>query len=195
MTGNDLTTELRRRAERTAQDVMEAARADAERILGEADARVEARRSEARASTEKIYREKSRSRIAAARHESMHSVLVARAGLLERVLNLARTLIPDASRTQSYRGSLVNDVVQALEFIGHDHALIQCSEELIPEIREALSANSNAQVETLRDDRHGFIAMGRGGRIQVDGTLESRLERLAPVLAIELRARIEEAQS
>ena len=47
-------------------------------------------------------------------------------------------------------------------------------------------------VEVADDVGTGFVMVGEDGRVQVDGTLETRLHRLAPTLAIEIYGQLEE---
>lgn len=192
MTGVDLTTELRRRAEQSAQALMQAARADAERILEQASVELEARRSAMLAKSQREHHAESRASIAAARHESMRAVLVARARMLERVMERVRALLPEACRAKSYQRTLGTEVAQAIEFVGATGAIVQCTEGLRGVIEEALGEDAVAAIEPLADGRHGFVAVGEAGRVKVDGTLESRLERLTPTLVIELRTRVKE---
>jgi vacuolar-type H+-ATPase subunit E/Vma4 len=192
MPGSDLTTELRERAEERAQALMRAARTDATRIIEQASAELEARRSAMLESSERAYRYESRASIASARHEAMRAVLLARERMLERVLERVRALLPEASRSEGYRKGLGLEVAQAVEFVGATGAIVRCSEGLDTAIGQVLEGEAVSKVEPLSDGRHGFVVVGEEGRVQVDGTLESRLERLTPSLAIELRARVEE---
>ena len=162
MTQADLTTELQRRAEQTAEAIMETARSDARRIIGEAVTRIEARRSAAMEDTERDCRERSRASIAAARHESLRSVLVARTRLLERVMEQARALLPEASTHEGYRQTLPNEITQALEFIGADDAVIECSEALMPDVCEALGTSSKSRSRSVK--RRPTRLCGQGPR-------------------------------
>jgi len=47
-------------------------------------------------------------------------------------------------------------------------------------------------VETRTDVGPGFVVVGAGGSVLVDGRLQKRVDRLASVLAIEIHTRLEE---
>lgn len=188
----DLSTELRRRAEASAEVILESARAAADRVLTDANAEVEARRSRAVKTSEEAHREQSRASIAAARHEALRAVLVARERLLARVFERARALLGDAREMPSYRDALPEDVAKAIEFVRDEGVVVRCSEGLSDLIEEGLRGRVEARIETLQTDGHGFLVLGAGGQVEVDGTLESRLERLSPTLAIEILEKVEE---
>ncbi len=192
MTEADLSSELRRRAEASAEAILRSARAEAIRVLADADAEVEARRNRAVRTSENAHREESRSSIAAARHEALRAVLVARERLLARVFERARALLGDACNMPSYRDALLEDVTKALEFVGDQEAVVRCSEGLSDLIETGLLGHGRARIEPLETDGHGFLVLGSGGQVEVDGTLESRLERSSPALAIEILTRVEE---
>jgi vacuolar-type H+-ATPase subunit E/Vma4 len=192
MTEADLSTELRRRAEASAEAILRSARQEANRVLEDADAEVEARRNRAVRTSERVHREESRSSIAAARHEALRVVLVAREGLLARVFERARTLLGDACDMPSYRNALLKDVNEALEFVGDQEAVVRCSEGLSDLIATGLIGRGGARIEPLETHGHGFLVVGGDGQVEVDGTLENRLERLSPGLAIEILTRVEE---
>ena len=77
MNGGDLSTELRRRAEETAEAILEKARADADQISEDADRAIEERRSQVLGSREAEYQAEARTRIAAERQEATRDVHVA----------------------------------------------------------------------------------------------------------------------
>ena len=105
----DLGTELRRRAEETSEAIAAEARAEAARLIAEANDFVEARRSEALGSKEDGYRSKARADIAAARHEAMRAVLLAKTRVANRILAAARGRLEDAARSERYLDNLPGD--------------------------------------------------------------------------------------
>ena len=192
MAEGDLSTELRRRAEATAEAILGSARAEASKVLANATAELESRRSQAVRSSEEAHREESRASIAAARHEALRAVLLARERLLARVFERARARLADAYQMPSYRDTLPAEVFKAIEFVGDEEAVVRCSEGLSELVEDGLRGRAEARVEPLQTDGHGFVVVGGSDQIEVDGTLESRLERLSPTLAIEILGRIEE---
>ena len=192
MGGPDLETELRRSAEGTVESILGAARADAERIASEADRLIEDRRKEVRKGQEAAYRTEARVAIAAERHSAMGAVLLARTRLVDRVLERARALLPEAAQTEAYGSTLDGELTEALQFVDGDGAAVRCSADLAGSVRDALRGRPEVTVEPSADMGTGFIVVGEGESVLVDGRLETRIDRLASALAIEIHARLEE---
>ena len=187
----DLIAELHRRAEETANAIRQSTREEAERIASDADRAIEERRSSVLRSREDEYRAEARASIAAARHEAMRAVLLAQTRLVERVLDSARGLVPALIRDEAYLSQLPTELKEAIAFVGGENATVRCSDGLEAPVREALRAMPRVSIETMNAGS-GFVASGDGGSVRVDATLEARLSRLAPALAIEIHDRLEE---
>ena len=188
----DLGTELRRRAEETSEAIAAEARAGAARLIAEANDFVEARRSEVLGSKEDEYRSKARADIAAARHEAMRAVLLAKTRVADRILAAARGRLEDAARSERYLDNLPGELEEALAFVGEDGAIVRCSQAIETTVREALGGRMNVRIERLSDGTNGFIVIGAAGSVRVDGTLETRLERMRETLSIEIHKLLEE---
>jgi vacuolar-type H+-ATPase subunit E/Vma4 len=130
--------------------------------------------------------------MAAARHAAMRAVLLSRTLLVERVLERARALLPEAAQTEPYLSALGGELTEALRFVDGDGAMVRCSVDLAPAVREALRGRPEVTVEAETDVGTGFIVSGDGGSVLVDGRLETRIDRLAATLAIEIHARLQE---
>ena len=192
MAPSDLDEALRKRGRETAEGIMRAARTAADRIAADADQRIEERRSAVLSSRKDEYRTQARTDIAAERHEAMRAVLLAKTRVVERVLERARTLLPAELRNEAYQAALEEEVEEALAFVGSEEAAVLCSETLAPAVRQALRATPEVSVQVRNDAGSGFVVVGQAGRVRVDSTLETRLDRLAPTLAIEIHERLEE---
>lgn len=192
MAGPGLDTELRRSAERTVESILGAARADAERLASEAGQLIETRRREVRKGQEAAYRAEARVALAAERRSAMGAVLLARTRLVDRVLERARALLPEAAQTEAYRSTLNGELMEALQFVHGDGAVVRCSVDLASSVRDALRGRPEVTVEPGADMGTGFIVVGAGESVLVDCCLETRIERLASALAIEIHARLEE---
>lgn len=188
----DLTTELRRRAEETSEAITEDAREEAARLIAEANELVEARRSKVLRSKEDAYRAKARADIATARHEAMRAVLLAKTRIADRILAAAKARLGDAARGEPYLAALSDELDEALEFVGQDGALVRCSQAIESVVREAIGARANLRIERLTEGATGFVATGADGSVRVDGTLETRLERMRADLSIEIHKLLEE---
>ena len=188
MPGSDLSSELRRRAEQSSERTLRRAEASVEQIERDADAAIEQRRSTVLANRESEYRAAARSEVASERQKA---VLEARARLVQRVLERAKSLLSEAAVGPDYRQSLEREIRLTAEYLGSDGATVHCSPGLDGPIREALRGNASVSIEPTLEDAHGFVAIGGSGAIRVDGTLEARLRRLAPSLAIAINERLE----
>jgi vacuolar-type H+-ATPase subunit E/Vma4 len=192
MVPSDLDEALRKRGRETAEAIMRAARTAADRIASDADQAIEERRSAVLSSRKDVYRTQARTEISAERHEAMRAVLLAKTRVVERVLQRARALLPAELRNDAYQAALEKEVEEALAFVGSEEATVLCPEALAPALRQALRATPEVAVQVHNDAGSGFVVVGQAGRVRVDSTLETRLDRLAPTLAIEIHERLEE---
>jgi vacuolar-type H+-ATPase subunit E/Vma4 len=192
MAASDLDSELRRSADWTAESILGVARADAERIASEADRLIGDRRTEVLKGKEAEYGGEARVAIAAERHAAMRAVLLAQTRVVDRVLERARGLFPEAAQREAYLSTLSSELTEALEFVDSEGAVVRCSADLAAAVREGLRDRPEVKVETEADVGTGFVVIGAGGSVLVDGRLETRMDRLASVLAIEIHTRLEE---
>lgn len=192
MARSDLDTELRRTANETAEAILNAARGDSERVASQSQRAIEDRRRELMERKEAEYGAHARRAIAAERHAAMRAVLIARTQVVDRVLERARALLPKAAMEERYLTSLGAELTEALKFVDGDDAMVGCSPALEAAVRKALSDRPSVRVEADRDMGTGFIVVGAGGSVLVDGQLETRMDRLASSLAIEIHARLRE---
>ena len=192
MAASDLDTELRQSAERTAESIRGEARVDSERLGSESDRLIEDWRSQALREKEAEYGAQARVAIAAERHAAMEAVLLARTRVVARVLERARALLPDAGQKEAYLSTLSSELMEALQFVDGEGAVVRCSAALAPAVREGLRDRPEVKVETEADVGTGFVVVGAEGSVVVDGRLETRIDRLASVLAIEIHTRLQE---
>jgi len=192
MATSDLDTELRQNAGRTAESIRGEARADADRLGSESDRLIEDWRGQALREKEAEYGAQARVAIAAERHAAMEAVLLARTRLVARVLERARALLPDAGQKEAYLSTLSSELMEALQFVDGEGAVVRCSAALAPAVREGLGDRPEVKVETEADVGTGFVVVGAEGSVVVDGRLETRIDRLASVLAIEIHTRLQE---
>jgi vacuolar-type H+-ATPase subunit E/Vma4 len=130
--------------------------------------------------------------IATERHAAMRAVLMAQTKLVDRVLERARGQLPGAAVDERYLAALGADLAEAWMFVEGDDAVVRCSPVLEPAVRKALSDRPRVRVEPDEEMGTGFIVVGAGGSVVVDGQLEARIGRLASALAIEIHARLKE---
>jgi len=183
---------LRRSAERTSESILGAARSDAKRLGTESERVVEDRRREVLKDKEAEYGAEARVAIAAERHAAMRAVLLARTHLVDRVLERAQALLPDVARNEAYLATLSSELTDALQFVEAEGTVVRCSEDLGPAVRDRMRDRPAVKVEPEADVGTGFVVVGAEGTVVVDGRLETRIDRLASVLAIEIHTRLQE---
>lgn len=188
----DLRSELRSRAERSAQSIMAEAHAEAERLTAETERQIEERRRTVLGKQDRELRSEAHAKLAAERHAAMRAVLLAKARVIERVLEGARARLPEAVRSNAYTSRLGRELTNAIAFVGEQGAVVRCSGGLRPAVLEAIRELPNVTVESESDADSGFRVVSTSGSVVVDATLETRLERLASSLAIEIHERLQE---
>lgn len=188
----DLSAELRRRAEEAAAAMIRAAESEAARITAEADAAVERQQHAVLSEHEAAHRAESRAELAAARQEAMRAVLLAKTRVVERVFARVREALPRVLEQERYRRQVAEEVVDALGFVEGAEATVRCPPGLEAVLRSALSDQTAIRIEADPDTGCGFVVTGDGGRLRIDGTLETRLTQLAPTLAIEVHGQLAE---
>ncbi len=191
MDGPNLTTELRNKAEATAARILESARLEVEQLQMEAERQIQSTRTASLREEEERCRATARSAIAVERHASMRAVLLARAGLVDRVLELATSLLPGVSRTEAYRSTIAQQLEDSMRFVGDGGAVILCSPELVPAMRAASKAYDSTTVEPNAEAQSGFVVVSADGSVTIDKRLDTQLQRMRPTLAIEIHGRLE----
>lgn len=191
MDGPDLTTELRKNAEAAATRILESARVQAEQLRTKTERQIQSRRAASLQKEEAIYRLAARSAIAAERHSSMRAVLLTKARLVDRVLELATSLLPDACTTETYRSTVAQHLEDSMRFVGNQGARVLCSPELVPTLREAAKAHGSVTVEPDAETQNGFVVVSANGSVTIDKRLDTQLRRMKPTLAIEIHDRVE----
>jgi len=187
----DLDAELRRRAKEASDALMRTAKADADRIAAEAEKEIETRERDALRGLERTLRLEARAHIAAARHDAMRAVLFTRQRVVDRVLARAEALLPEVLERDAFNLLLEEQLLSALDFIGERGAVVRCAPR-IASMLQTLLANKPGVVLVIDGDvGSGFVAASGEGSVKVDATLENRLRRLAPSLAIEIQRRLE----
>lgn len=184
MVGRGLEQELRRRAEATIESIRNEAHEEVKRLELEASRALEARRRSTLGDEEREYRRSTRRKIAAQRRESLRAVLLARARVVDRVLERARALLPAAGRSDQYLSTVRDQVVESLRFFDPGNAVIRCRPEMVPLVQEAFEGDSQVEVRVDPELSAGFILSNHAGDLRVDMRLERRFEWRRPEFAI-----------
>jgi vacuolar-type H+-ATPase subunit E/Vma4 len=173
-----------------AESLLAEAHATVAAVTREANERVAQRRRDALATREAAVRLSTESALADARHVSRRRMLDARQRLLDQVFAAAQALLPEAVNGASYRAALPRHIAEALEAAGDEPAVIRCREALVPVVQPIVVSQPRV---TVRDDPGvppGIVVATTDGVIEVDQTLDGRLERLRVRLALEVIARL-----
>ena len=187
-----LLSALEREAGEQVHAILAAARAAAAAIAREAEERLGHQRSDVLGAREAELRGAAEAALDEARRAARAGVLEARARLLDRVFAAAREQLPAALASEAYRAALPGHVAEALRAMGDEPTVIRCPAALVPAVRAAVQRKETA----VRSDPaagSGVTAVATDGTIEVDNTLEGRLERLKPRLALEVLARLKGA--
>jgi vacuolar-type H+-ATPase subunit E/Vma4 len=182
---------LERDADAQVEQTLARARAEADRLTTESAALLEQRCRAAAAARASARVQDVEHAVTLARREARRSILEARERLLERVFAAARAELPAAAAGPAYRASLPAALSGALAAVGSDQAVIRCPATLAPDLERARPRGSKAvQVEVDPASGSGFRVVSADGAVEVDDTLESRLDRLRLVLARRVLAQL-----
>lgn len=174
---SDLLAALERDAGAQKDALLDAARADAERVTSATEARLALRRSAARAVTEAARRGELERDLARARRAARAQVLEAQAQLLGRVDQAVRRLLPEAVTRDEYRPTFVAALREALSDVGDSPVEIRCSPSLTSAVRDLVRARPGTSVASDPTVGSGFRVDTTDGRVEIDGTLEARYAR------------------
>jgi len=159
----------------------------AERRMGERrDAALGSRRAEGRAALERA--------LAATRRGARERVLEARAALLDRVFAAIRAILPDVATTAEYQARIANELEQARAFTAERPAVVRCAPALAERLRQVARTNGRLKIEPDGGISAGFRVATQDGALEVDATLEGRLRRAQPRIAIEVLAALKAAR-
>lgn len=183
---------LERDANAQIDQTLAGARAEADRLTAVATEAVELRRREATSRGKRDRQQEVDHAVTLARRDARRSILEARARLLERVFAAARAELPAAAAGPAYRAALPSALAGALAAVGGEQAVIRCPEALARDLeRLRPSASKSVQVAVDPASGSGFRVVSADGAIEVDDTLESRLDRLRLVLARRVLGQLE----
>jgi vacuolar-type H+-ATPase subunit E/Vma4 len=160
--------------------------AEAARIAAAAVNRIAAHRDETLGALARERRGALELELAEARRASRGRVLESRQHFLDRVFEAAAGLLPGAMSDREYQDTLASRIEEALRCAGDEDATI----EVPPELAAFASnfAGRGVRFDIRSGASAGFIVTARGGKVKVDDTLRSRMERARAALAIEVVA-------
>ena len=181
---------LERDANAQIEQLLAQARAEADRLTAAGSEALQRRRDDAHSVGERSRYQEVAHAVTLARRGARRSVLEARARLLERVFVAARSALPDAAAGAAYRAALPAALAGALAAIGNEPAVIRCPQALAADV-DRLRPVDRVSVVVDPASGSGFRLTTVDGKVEVDDTLEARLERLRPILARRVLAQLE----
>jgi len=185
---------LERDGSAQAEALLAEASAAAAAIAREADELVARRRVDRLGAREARLRGAAEAALGAARRAGRGAVLAARERLLERVFGAARDLFPEVVAGEAYRtAAFPTHLSEAVHAVGGEPAVIRCPTTLAAAARAVVAGEKQLTVQGDPAAPPGVTVVTTDGVIEVDNTLEGRLERLRARLALEVLAGLEQS--
>lgn len=182
-----LLASLERETDTEIARVREEAQARVAELTYAAEQRMTARREQALGRREVTARAELERALAGARETVRTETLNARAALLERLFAHLRAGLSDVAASAAYRARLGGQVKALMRFAGNQPVTLRCDPALAATLRSLFTTNGAGNGRPhIEPDRHiaaGFSLTTTG--LEIDATLETRLERLRPRLALE----------
>ena len=186
----DLLVVLEQDAKARAEAARETARSEADRIVTDAAAAAAMRREEFLALREAEYRAEADAGLAAVRREAMRETYTARAEFLDRVFDAVHVRLAEAVPPDTYDSALAQHLDEALAYLPDEPAIVRCPPILEERVRELTDTRSNVTVAVDAAAPLGISVDARDGSVTVNNTLAARVERLRPLLNMELLQRL-----
>lgn len=185
-----LLSALEREAQAQSEALLAAARAEAAEISRRSEELVARQRADVLRTREGELRGAAEATVGEARRAARATVLTARQQLIDRVFERAREMLPGASAGEAYRAVLPQHIAEALAALGDQPAVIRCDAGVADAVRSAVARKEHLVVRPEAGARAGVVVATTDGTIEVDNTLDGRLERVRAQLALEVMARV-----
>ena len=131
--------------------------------------------------------------LALARREARGRVLEARRAQIARVLDLARSLVPDEATSTAYVDVLPAHLAEALSFLAGLRPRVRCQAAVAAVLQDTIDRHPGAALVIDESVGPGIVAEAADGSVIVDNTLAARLARAEPGLAIQLLRQLADA--
>jgi len=179
---------LERDADAEIARVMAEARSQAADLTRAVEQRMTERRAAALGRRETEARAQHERALSTARLAARAQVLEARATLLNQVFRELRAGLPEVARSAAYRRNLAAQWARLSAFAGDEPVTVRCTPALTATLRHLITSNGHVRIKSDASIAAGFSVTTADGALEVDGSLESRLERLRPQLSLEALA-------
>jgi vacuolar-type H+-ATPase subunit E/Vma4 len=180
---------LRREAEAESAAILAEARAHADTIHKESETEISRRRAAVQAAAEADRRVAVELALVAARRSARKELLEARQRLLDRVFAAARERFPERLGSPDYLAVLPAQVAEALECLGKREGTFRFHPKIRQQVEPLLRDRAGIHPQADSEVGAGFRLTSQDGLVEIDGTLEDRLARLATRAAVEVMAR------
>jgi vacuolar-type H+-ATPase subunit E/Vma4 len=120
----------------------------------------------------------------------MRETYTARAAFLDRVFDAVHVRLAEAALPDTYDSALAQHLVEALAYLPDEPVIVRCPPLLEQRVRALTNTRSNVTVAVDAAAPLGISVEARDGSVTVDNTLASRVERLRPLLNMELLQRL-----
>jgi vacuolar-type H+-ATPase subunit E/Vma4 len=184
----ELLRALREQAANRCAAELSRADAAADRIRVESDAVLQHRRTELISRIRREGEAAAHRALSRAQVEAAQSVLAARSRFLDRVKSAVDARIARADRDPDYLGSLPGELRSSLDRLPAGPVVVRTLPSLVSPVTDAVGDFDIVTVEPARTMGTGFKASSRDEGVEVDGTLETRVEHAWPRLAVAVLA-------
>ena len=124
--------------------------------------------------------------LALARRQARARELEARHAQLARILQRARSLVPEIAASRSYVDALPSHLEDALSYLESLQPRVRCQAAFARILEPAVARHAGADLVIDESVGPGVVAEAGDGSVTVDNTLATRLARAEARLAIEL---------
>lgn len=187
-----LLDDVARDAGRQARGILAQARDEARRIVREAEERVAEELGNRLQGRETDLRQAAARRLAVAEREARAFELGARERYFKRVFAAVRVRLAAPKSCNLLRTGLGLRVTRLLTYVPQRPVTFHCWPAMAPEVQEALGDLDGVDVLPDAVSPTGLTLEGCAGAVQIDDSLERRLDALAKALRIELAREVPE---
>lgn len=131
--------------------------------------------------------------LALAGRQARGGVLEARRAQIARILDLARSLVPDEATSTAYVDVLPAHLAEALSFLEGLRPRVRCQAAAAAVLQDTIDRHPGAALVIDESVGPGLVAEAADGSVIVDNTLVARLARAEPRLAIQLLRKLADA--
>ncbi|MGE0552166.1 MAG: V-type ATP synthase subunit E family protein [Gemmatimonadales bacterium] len=187
---DDLLRHLEREAEERAAGILAEAEREARDAADRAALDRERRRRAALARLDAELASEIRRGLARVEREARRRALVARSGVVDRIIELAAMRLEELPVAR-YRERLASLVAETLAYLEHTPTRLLCREDARQAVVALVDRTAGATIDPAPGAAAGLIGCSMDGRVTVDNTLVARLRRDKAELAIALTAKLD----